>query len=526
MTSSTSDFDTFGSDNIFVNSFVNSEMQDDFIYITKSFLKEKYQDIISSPEIISYASPSISENTPDRAFSIRILNYVLSMARNGCPYCNALIKHLYKTYYKKQYNTLKRFSHLNMDEILSLVTDDKNGLDYKNMVDYHAPVSIILTVCPFFNIELDSECSIMFSTLKSFVQVSYTFVFPEENEYIWDEKVWDETSSKIIDMFETDDELKLYEDSQLFADLTYFQGVVFQYLGYPRSYLSDLNATHSLDSVYITTLILLAKAFPDRTFTNEDIQLFSFVYRNIIDFCESLDKTDEIIDSIFGIVDMEDIKNSRFNENSFLTTLSNLPRNNPSPNSVFSAQNSYEEKNTNGESDLLSENKRLRAKLQEKDQHLKHLSSLYQNIKNDYTAISAENQKFMAEHAELNALREELYLLTETDHVSNHGITVDEMCASIQNLSITIIGGHSNWINKMKTTFPNWKYIDAKNISTVTDALVKNASYVFFFTEILSHKVYRKYIDMLRSSNIPFGYLHSINMEKTIASIYAKIHRN
>ncbi len=523
MTSPTTAFDTFGSDNIFVNSFVNSEMQNDFIYITKAFLKEKYPDILSSPDIVCYANPTVSENTPDKAFSIRILNYTLSMARKGCPYCNALLKYLYKTYYKRQYNTLKKFSHLDTDEILSLVTDDKNGWDYKNMVDYHAPISIILTVCPLFNIELDPDCIMMFSTLKRFVQVSYTFVFPEENEYIWDEKVWNETVSKINDMFETDDELKLYEESLVFADLTYFQGVVFQYLGYPRSYLSDLNAAHSLDSIYTTTLILLEKAFPNRVFTNNDIQFFSFIYRNIIDFCESLDQTDEIIDSIFGIVDMEDIKNSRFNDSSFIATLSNTTKS-KAPDHNIPVQNSTVENSIDGGFDLLTENKRLRAKLQEKDQQLKHLSFLYQSIKNDYTAISAENKKYMAEHAELNALREELYLLTDPDLAPNSGISIDEMRACIQSLSITIIGGHSNWINKMKSTFPDWKFIDAKNISTITDAVVKNASYVFFFTDILSHKVYRKYIDMLRASSIPFGYLHSINIEKTISSIYNKTH--
>lgn len=39
----------------------------------------------------------------------RILNMMYNAAKAGDEYCNALMRELYKTYYKKEYKQLKRF---------------------------------------------------------------------------------------------------------------------------------------------------------------------------------------------------------------------------------------------------------------------------------------------------------------------------------------------------------------------------------------------------------------------------------
>ena len=79
--------------------------------------------------------------------------------------------------------------------------------------------------------------------------------------------------------------------------------------------------------------------------------------------------------------------------------------------------------------------------------------------------------------------------------------------------NVIIIGGHINWINKLKKEFPNWKYLDA-NISRTNDSkLVEGADMVYFFSNHLSHSTYDKFVKLVRENRIPFGYMHSVNME-------------
>ncbi|MBQ2923933.1 MAG: hypothetical protein IJE57_00035, partial [Anaerotignum sp.] len=97
---------------------------------------------------------------------------------------------------------------------------------------------------------------------------------------------------------------------------------------------------------------------------------------------------------------------------------------------------------------------------------------------------------------------------------------LDEMKAAISEKNIVIIGGHINWVNKLKKEFPKWKLLDA-NITRDSDSqLINGAEKVYFFSDHLSHRMYGKPINLGRANKIPFGYLHSINMESLIRQIY------
>ena len=94
------------------------------------------------------------------------------------------------------------------------------------------------------------------------------------------------------------------------------------------------------------------------------------------------------------------------------------------------------------------------------------------------------------------------------------------MKSDIQKKDIAIIGGHVNWINKVKKEFPRWKFFDA-NVSRLSESMVlDDTEKVYFFTNHLNHSIYGKYISLIRENKISFGYLHSINMEIIIKQIY------
>ena len=85
---------------------------------------------------------------------------------------------------------------------------------------------------------------------------------------------------------------------------------------------------------------------------------------------------------------------------------------------------------------------------------------------------------------------------------------------------VAIIGGHTNWISKVKKEFPNWKFFDAA-VTRLNDAMVLDGTEkVYFFTNHISHGTYGKYINLVRENKIPFGYLQTINIENVVKQIY------
>ena len=74
--------------------------------------------------------------------------------------------------------------------------------------------------------------------------------------------------------------------------------------------------------------------------------------------------------------------------------------------------------------------------------------------------------------------------------------------------------------SKMKKEFPAWKYIspDASGVSDPN--IVENADYIYFYTDVLTHSTYYRFINIIRDHKIPFGYIHSVNIENAVRSIY------
>ena len=55
----------------------------------------------------------------------KILNLMYDAVRKGSEYAAAMFRNLYKTYYKKEYDQLKRFRTLSALEVLSLSEDEE-----------------------------------------------------------------------------------------------------------------------------------------------------------------------------------------------------------------------------------------------------------------------------------------------------------------------------------------------------------------------------------------------------------------
>jgi hypothetical protein len=75
----------------------------------------------------------------------------------------------------------------------------------------------------------------------------------------------------------------------------------------------------------------------------------------------------------------------------------------------------------------------------------------------------------------------------------------------------------------MKQEFPNWTYVDADVSGSIDGVIVKNADRVYFFTDTISHSTYYRYMNIVREHGVDFGYIHGVNIDKNVQSMYSEL---
>ena len=157
---------------------------------------------------------------------------------------------------------------------------------------------------------------------------------------------------------------------------------------------------------------------------------------------------------------------------------------------------------------LEADNKGLRTELSEK-----------RRIEEDAKALRERSENA---NRELVALRDYVYNLTEDDR-PDQSVSIDEMKRFLSEKRIVIIGGHSNWVSKMKKEFPDWSYVNPEASGSTDVSIVDKADHVYFFTDTISHSKYFQFINVVRERKVDFGYIHGVNIEKTVRGIYREL---
>lgn len=113
--------------------------------------------------------------------------------------------------------------------------------------------------------------------------------------------------------------------------------------------------------------------------------------------------------------------------------------------------------------------------------------------------LAAEREKTN----ELNRLREFAFSIRSGSDILDTKISLNDLIAGKK---IYIVGGHTNWRNKMKIAYPTLNIMDGHQAS-FDERILLDADMVLMNTGNMSHKVYYKVIDVLRKSNVPFDYI-------------------
>ena len=129
--------------------------------------------------------------------------------------------------------------------------------------------------------------------------------------------------------------------------------------------------------------------------------------------------------------------------------------------------------------------------------------------------LEKENMTLRAEHFELTRMREYIHSLTEED-LPDNDFDNETAVKKLRNKSIVIIGGHENWIGKLKELFPSWNYIGANDFSQKIGKMLMKSDMIYFFTDHLSHKTFNKYMDYIRGNGLKYSYIHTVNIDMNL----------
>lgn len=512
----------------FCDSFITHEMALDFPGIAKHFLS-KGRALGDDPGEDQDFNPR-RKDTPAHALRKRILGTMIHSAKAGDTTAGEMLRAMYRTYYKKEYRQLKRFRSLTVDDIMALVGDSE---------ELHVSVARIFYMAWLLDIPTDTSCRFLYAFVNSPSETadsSATDILPPELSGAMYAAARRRIKELLIDSgtdsFQSPG-LKGFRLAEGFVQLA------LRYHGYDSGFchLGDPNNFNPKN--FITTQAILSRYYPDETFSFDDIQCFSVIFNIIQIFCSQLEALNDEVDRILGISPAEYdedypqplLRGELLKEtaNTYGTAaVSHLaePTAAAGLRNLDGTPNTSPTASTDDTGDLHAaihslqkELDELKCKYRKKSQDYDRLGARYSDARKEIHDLTERQKQYEDEHDELAALRQHIYQYTESD-LSMPDTSPEIMQQAISGLRIVIIGGHSNWTNKLRSLFPGWTFIKPGATQTVAPRVLAHADYVYFFTDCIRHCTYLRFIKAVRDNRLRFGYIHSINIPANIWQIY------
>lgn len=502
--------DTFCCECFFLQEFVNYEMERDFPLIAKEFLQHEMKHL-SDYTKLSFVSTDPVESWPEAAYCNMILNLMMNAVHAESEYARQLFCNLYRTYYKREYNVLKRFHHISATEIVDIAENERHQATYFD-------IARLLCISKMFGISVDQDCSFLYLMLDERWE---EFFSHDADFYCFADGALQEAREEINVLFrDGEDMMNLLEHDKTFSRK------VLQYFECDEDYVDFCDdENYGVEDTLAKTLAFLKDCFPKRNFSKEEILAYAQVYHSISALqCASTQMAD-LLKATFGLPDCGDYEDTvpLFKPDQIILNRS-ISRKISDPgdrkeNKAVKNASSLHTDNETSNNLLTKEIEELREKLHMQEKlNLALQKQLREN--NRRLAEQEENSKqFKEERKELVALREHLYHLTEeTEQILD--VSAEEMAQAISVRDIMIVGGNDNWVKKLRAMFPNWRFISPNASAAVSSMQTAKMEKAYFFTDTLGHSQYYKYIQVIRTRQIPFGYIHGVNIQANIRQIY------
>lgn len=500
--------DTYGAERLFIEFFVNNDMGDDFPLIARDFYIHEFSNL-SENEDVEYVDIDHGDYWPEIMFNHFTLTLMLNAVNSGSEYTRELFKYLYKTYYKKEYKALKRFSSISSDELLSLARPEDNNSSYA------ANLARILCISKMYGIEISPDCNHIYAFLNEHSDRIYSgdkYSFMEATG-----EIYQECLKEIEEKYDTK---KLYS---LDGKAAKFLGNVLKWLGYNPEFVNwcdenDMGVAGRLAS----TLAILKRTFPGREFTADELVIYGMIWHCASALTCNMDWMADTLKTLAygeeGTYYYEDYPSKFHPEEVRVNDPGTVKKVVIDKTKKAAASETGYRVNEDNEA-LIAEIESLRRRVHKLEIDNNNLRVDLAEFRRSEADAKSSRDKLDSVNRELVALRDYVYKLTEEDSPAQP-ISVDIMKETLSRYHIVIIGGHSNWVSKMKKEFPDWVYVNPEASGSTDVSIVDKADHVYFFTDTISHSKYYQFMNVVRERKVDFGYIHGVNIEKNIRSIY------
>lgn len=429
-----------------------------YFFITMFFNQQMLNDMGKILAFVSGLSPVQKELSPIKSSMNEVawnVDMQIKIMKKLCAaQADDLIFELYKTYYKKEYKTLRRFKVLTREDLVSIPGNEERIFDPEFAFQTCSDMARVMNIGRIMGIDFDS--SIVYA-LQFMDRVYRMYQNAELRQPKWDKY----PEGKIIyDALNANDILG--------CGTGLYRG--FKALNVGKD-CGDIERCHALLE---NTIVYFGNLVNDMQQT-----------------------IDEVLDVGVMIAETDKVKE----------TVQTEPV--PSPAEL-----------PKSDSEIQEENDTLKKKIAKLEQDYQYIGELYEKEKGKNAELSASLKDADIEHLELIRLREEMYRMTEECVELEEDISQEEKEEYIGQFRIAIIGGHDNWTYKLKNKFKNWQFYKPEVTPSVVESSLKKADHIYFFTDIMAHSSYYRYMGFVKEYGLDFSYLHTINIPANVNQIY------
>lgn len=494
---------------VFAQSFMTPEMWEDFIFIARDFLQHEHERLAGYKDL-SYLYINARQYEPMELFFRVVLNLMMNAAHQGNVYTRTLFLNLYKTFYKKEYKSLKRVGNcLTMKMLHDLVYDN---LDEREELEMSCRLILISS---WAGITLDQSIYLVYPALQDMAEN-----YVNENEPIF-QLFYDDTEEiqgELERLFQDEQEMRKQRDG--------FMSFIYNLMEYYELSWDLIERLSPLDKNvernYRVTLAVLKESGCDiDSLTKEQLSVFANVTQCVSMFAHAADGFHVMMEIALGIYTEKLEQHSPKMYRPGDTTVFQVKKVEEKKSVKEVVQ---EEKTDPGQEKLLlKEIDELRHSLHWQEAEKKDLLKELREVKAELEEQKRINHQMGEDRQELYALRNHVYQSTERDIEDSGAVDLNALRKQIQSRKVCIIGGHTNWVNKLKSEFPDWSFISPNASGTLDKGILRGAEYVYFFTDTIGHRTYYRFIQMVRSEKIPFGYIHGVNISQNVQQIAADL---
>lgn len=518
----------------FVNEFITGDLRVEISAIAKDFFAncadvcrqvDKKKDELHAVDYFTgdYDKASYGINMIGDQFSLMIIHYLYYGTKLGNEFCKKQLIALHRTFHKKEYNSIKRFSKLTGYDIFDILGDD--------MSDGSAARIIVISRLLGIKIEKDRNFEVICKLTNKHLRED---IPKEKYSKIYDGDYHDEDCEAF------DSNLSIAEDivnkylTTYKKDITTIKSCIrntaYRYFSVNEKFY-NMNIIENWlrnGSIFVTNTVEAvtnALSDPDYEYDYTDPQ----VVKDASDD-ERFQMLNELMMASFINFMMQIVfagNLSAISDNWFLFNDDNhskLYKSMVTDKSVDEAgPDDCKQDEPDDRADLIAQINELKSQVKMQESEISSLRGENKKVKSLQRELDKLKYESADDKKELAALRSFVYELDKESETETAKNNIESMKKALKNKRLTIIGGHQNLVNYLKQEFPDWTYTATEVRSDIPLSKLVNQDLTVFCAEHICHAFYYKYLHMARKNNLKIGYMQGSNINQIITQLYNQL---